>query len=78
MHASRQATTRGSTLMESLSTARRPARWLNRSLRLFADVLALDLLGFSGVNVLLILVWLVLAWKLLGQYKTVAGDLSQK
>ena len=35
--------------------------------------LGLDLLGFSGVNVLLVLAWMVLAWMLLRQYKIVAG-----
>jgi ATP:ADP antiporter, AAA family len=35
--------------------------------------LELELLGFSGVNVLLVLVWMVMAWKLLRQYNIVAG-----
>jgi ATP:ADP antiporter, AAA family len=32
--------------------------------------LGLDLLGFSGVNVILIMLWMIIAWLLLRQYKT--------
>jgi AAA family ATP:ADP antiporter len=36
--------------------------------------LALDMVGFSGVNVILILVWMVIAWMLLRQYKIVSRE----
>jgi AAA family ATP:ADP antiporter len=35
--------------------------------------MGLDLLGFSGINVVLVLAWMVMAWMLLRQYKLVAG-----